>query len=81
MLGNCLTPVQNMYYRRAMKKSPDGRAPPEARLVMGCVGAILIPIGMFWFAWYVDRCLGSRDQAYISRVPGRPSRQFIIWSR
>lgn len=28
-----------------------GAAPPEARLPPGLVGSILIPAGMFWFAW------------------------------
>lgn len=34
-----------------MAKSPTGRAPPEARLPFACLGAILLPIGIFWFAW------------------------------
>lgn len=29
----------------------DGLAPPEARLPPAMIGAILLPIGMFWFAW------------------------------
>lgn len=29
----------------------DGDAPPEARLPPGMVGAIALPIGLFWFAW------------------------------
>ncbi|ROW12417.1 hypothetical protein VMCG_00221 [Cytospora schulzeri] len=39
--------------RRYMKISDkfDGRAPAEARLPMSIVGSILIPIGLFWFAW------------------------------
>lgn len=28
-----------------------GAAPPEARLPPGLIGSILIPAGMFWFAW------------------------------
>lgn len=39
--------------RRYMKISDkhDGMAPAEARLPMSIVGSILIPIGLFWFAW------------------------------
>ncbi|ROW14433.1 hypothetical protein VPNG_03912 [Cytospora leucostoma] len=29
----------------------DGRTPPEARLPMSVIGSLLIPIGLFWFAW------------------------------
>ncbi|KAJ1337439.1 MFS transporter DHA1 family multidrug resistance protein [Microdochium nivale] len=29
----------------------DGLAPPEARLPPALIGAVLLPIGMFWFAW------------------------------
>lgn len=28
-----------------------GFAPPEARLIIGMVGSVALPIGMFWFAW------------------------------
>ncbi len=28
-----------------------GKPPPEARLLMGCVGGILLPVRLFWFAW------------------------------
>jgi len=38
-------------YRRTCVRSPDGKAPPEVRLVMGCAGGVLVPVGMFWFAW------------------------------
>lgn len=39
--------------RRYSKVSDQykGFAPPEARLPMCMVGGILVPIGMFWFAW------------------------------
>ncbi|KAH7041326.1 major facilitator superfamily transporter [Microdochium trichocladiopsis] len=29
----------------------DGLAPPEARLPPALIGAVLLPVGMFWFAW------------------------------
>jgi hypothetical protein len=51
VLGTALTPISNRIYNNAAKKSGTGRAPPEARLPMACVGACLLPIGLFWFAW------------------------------
>ena len=38
------------WYAKAAQKA-GGHAPPEARLPQAMVGAIAIPIGMFWFAW------------------------------
>lgn len=29
----------------------DGKAPPETRLPPSLIGSVLLPIGMFWFAW------------------------------
>lgn len=29
----------------------NGEAPPEARLPASLIGAVAIPVGMFWFAW------------------------------
>ncbi|KAK3333682.1 major facilitator superfamily domain-containing protein [Cercophora scortea] len=37
------------YVRVAMANG--GVAPPEARLPPACVGSLLLPIGLFWFAW------------------------------
>ncbi len=52
VLGNILNPIGNIFYNRAAKLAgPGGRVPPEARLPMVCVGSILLPIGLFWFAW------------------------------
>ncbi|QRV73197.1 major facilitator superfamily transporter [Ceratobasidium sp. AG-Ba] len=50
VIATALTPISNKIYYRAMEKG-NGVAPPEARLVMGCVGAVLLPISMTWFAW------------------------------
>lgn len=50
-IGTALAPYQNKLYHRAMRKSVTGRAPPEARLYMPMMGAILCPAGLFWFAW------------------------------
>jgi multidrug resistance protein len=40
----------NKRYAR-MEENNDGEAPPEARLPPAMIGAVAIPIGMFWFAW------------------------------
>ncbi|KAI0340631.1 MFS general substrate transporter [Trametopsis cervina] len=50
-IGTALAPYQNKLYRQAMRKSPTGKAPPEARLYMPMMGAILCPAGLFWFSW------------------------------
>jgi hypothetical protein len=38
------------WYLAAAAKN-GGFAPPEARLIIGMVGSVALPIGMFWFAW------------------------------
>lgn len=50
VLATCCTPISNKIYYRAMEKG-NGVAPPESRLVMACVGAVLLPVSMTWFAW------------------------------
>lgn len=51
VLGLASTPIQNRIYWRAMKESDSGRAAPEARLHQAMVGGLLIPIGLFSFAF------------------------------
>ncbi|KAK1473873.1 fluconazole resistance protein 1 [Colletotrichum tamarilloi] len=34
-----------------VNKSYDGGAPPEMRLPPALIGSVLLPIGLFWFAW------------------------------
>ncbi|KAJ7273463.1 major facilitator superfamily domain-containing protein [Mycena haematopus] len=51
LLGLASTPLQNRVYWRAMEQSETGRAAPEARLHQAMVGGVLIPIGLFWFAF------------------------------
>jgi len=41
-------------YIRLMKMH-GGQQPPEARLRSAVVGSISLPIGLFWFAWYVPQ--------------------------
>jgi hypothetical protein len=40
----------NSRYKR-IQGAHEGAAPPEARLPPGMVGAVFLPIGLFWFAW------------------------------
>jgi multidrug resistance protein len=42
---------ENTRYVKKMAKYANGRVPAEARLPPMMVGAILIPTGLFWFAW------------------------------
>lgn len=51
VLGTALSPIWNRFYIRAMMASPTGRAPPEARLPGAILGSVLLPVGLFWFAW------------------------------
>lgn len=41
----------NNRYLKCVEKSGKGFAPPEDRLPPGIVGGIVLPIGLFWFAW------------------------------
>ncbi|KAK4106492.1 MFS general substrate transporter [Parathielavia hyrcaniae] len=43
--------VDNKRYLRVAAASPGGRAPPEARLPPAILGSVLLPVGLFWFAW------------------------------
>ncbi|KAJ3770999.1 MFS general substrate transporter [Lentinula raphanica] len=53
-VGTATAQIQNTIYRKAMDKSPTGRAAPEARLHTAMMGGVLVPIGLFWFAWTAD---------------------------
>ncbi|KAF5331138.1 hypothetical protein D9619_005748 [Psilocybe cf. subviscida] len=50
-LGTASQSIQNRIYWRIMDQSKSGRAPPEARLHMATLGAVLAPVGLWWFAW------------------------------
>jgi hypothetical protein len=41
----------NKRYAKIIDASESGMASPEARLPPAMVGAVAIPIGLFWFAW------------------------------
>lgn len=47
----CYAMWDNGNYNRRAARSPGGVAPPEARLMTAAIGSILLPIGLFWFAW------------------------------
>lgn len=38
-------------YKRKCLASPTGRLPPEERLPSAFLGALALPVGLFWFAW------------------------------
>lgn len=46
----------NKWYIKEAARSKDGSAAPEARLPGAMLGGIAVPVGMFWFAWYVLHC-------------------------
>ena len=41
----------NKRYIRTADAAPGGFAPPEARLPPCMIGALCLPVGLFWFAW------------------------------
>ncbi|OTB00225.1 hypothetical protein M426DRAFT_242737 [Hypoxylon sp. CI-4A] len=41
----------NNRYIKKLEQSPDHFLPPEARLPACMLGAVAVPIGLFWFAW------------------------------
>jgi MFS family permease len=50
IIGVIYSIIDNKRYARVENKH-GGEAPPEARLPPGIVGAVALPIGLFWFAW------------------------------
>jgi hypothetical protein len=50
MCGVGYSIFDNKRYART-EENNDGEAPPDARLPLAMIGAVAIPIGMFWFAW------------------------------
>jgi hypothetical protein len=51
-IGVALTPVINRNYLSQMEKHANGSLVwPEARLPPTFIGAFLMPIALFWFAW------------------------------
>lgn len=50
ILGVIYAILDNQRYAR-LDSAHNGQAPPEARLPPSMLGAILLPVGLFWFAW------------------------------
>lgn len=38
-------------YKKLVDRAITGHVAPEARLIPSMLGAICLPVGMFWFAW------------------------------
>lgn len=51
LFGLAYTIVDGRRYNRVANNSPNGEAPPEARLPPCILASIVLPIGLFWFAW------------------------------
>ncbi|PGH23530.1 hypothetical protein AJ80_02484 [Polytolypa hystricis UAMH7299] len=41
------------HYRKQIPRYPANRIPPEHRLYPAMIGSIVMPIGLFWYAWTV----------------------------
>ncbi|KXN89076.1 putative drug/proton antiporter YHK8 [Leucoagaricus sp. SymC.cos] len=50
ILGLATQPYWNRFYTRVTEAN-EGQLPPETRLYMGQVGAICVPVGLFWLAF------------------------------
>lgn len=50
MVAFAYTLYNNLKYTKLARQT-TGRLPPELRLPIGIVGAVALPIGLFWFAW------------------------------
>jgi multidrug resistance protein len=50
IVATMLVPLGNKRYLQTVAQH-GGIAPPEARLKSATVGAVAIPVGLFWFAW------------------------------
>ncbi|KAG9310763.1 major facilitator superfamily domain-containing protein [Chiua virens] len=50
LAGISTQPFWNKLFARESLKH-DGNPPPEVRLIMGQVGAVLVPVGLFWLAF------------------------------
>ncbi|GFZ43119.1 hypothetical protein JCM24511_00837 [Saitozyma sp. JCM 24511] len=51
-IGFVMNKLQLVFYSKARAVTPAHLpVPPEVRLKTCCIGAILVPISLFWFAW------------------------------
>lgn len=57
MIGQLLAMFFYVYleilYRKRIAKDPT-KATPEGRLDPALIGCVLLPVGLFWFAWTTD---------------------------
>lgn len=51
ILGCAYSILDDDRYKKFADCTTYGRPPPEARLIPAMVGAVSLPIGLFWFAW------------------------------
>ncbi|KAJ5881115.1 uncharacterized protein N7473_012168 [Penicillium subrubescens] len=51
ILGCAYSILDDRRYKKIADSTSYGRPPPEARLIPAMVGAVTLPIGLFWFAW------------------------------
>ncbi|KAJ5555715.1 hypothetical protein N7535_008148 [Penicillium sp. DV-2018c] len=51
ILGCAYSILDDGRYKKVADRTAYGRPPPEARLIPAMVGAVTLPIGLFWFAW------------------------------
>lgn len=50
LIAFCFYPLQERYYLRRVAEN-NNKGVPEARMWMARLGAVLVPISLFWFAW------------------------------
>jgi multidrug resistance protein len=50
-IGLATDPFWDRHYESLFAKSPANPPPPELRLPPAMAGGLLVPIGIFWFAW------------------------------
>lgn len=51
ILGCAYSILDDGRYKKLADRPRHDRPPPEARLIPAMVGAVTLPIGLFWFAW------------------------------
>ncbi|KAJ6159699.1 hypothetical protein N7497_004236 [Penicillium chrysogenum] len=51
ILGCAYSIFEDGRYKKVADRTAYGRPPPEARLIPAMVGAVTLPVGLFWFAW------------------------------
>lgn len=51
VIALCCDPLCRKIYNMHSVDPDTGKRPPEARILVVCVAAVLIPVSMLWFAW------------------------------